>query len=81
MSNDIRQSPLDLGPEPTERYVDRAHRLRREFIRRGVRQSLAGLHRGLRRSLARMGGAFRPIEGRRGVGGAHWHRTCDRRAQ
>lgn len=63
MRNDIRQSSLELGPKLTERYMDRAHQLRREFIRNSVRQSFAGLRRRFRRSLTRMGGVFRPTAG------------------
>lgn len=57
MNNEIRQSNLELSTKLTERYVDRAHQLRREYIQRSV----AGVGRGVRRSLARIGGAFRPI--------------------
>ena len=63
MRNDIRQSNLELGPKLIERYIDRAHRLRREYIRSSVRRSFAGLRRGVQRSLVRMGGAFRRTAG------------------
>lgn len=72
MRNDIRQSNLELGPKLIERYVDRAHRLRREYISSGIRRSFAGLRRGVQRSLVRMGGAFRPTAG---------EATCVRRAR
>jgi len=61
VNNDIRKSDLGLNVKLTERYVDRAHQLRRDFIRASVQQSLAGVGRGFRWSLARIGGVFRPI--------------------
>jgi len=63
MSNRLRQSNLELGPKLTERYVDRAHRLRREYIRRSVRRSFTGLKRTWHESLARIGGVFHRTAG------------------